>query len=322
MRTYAQEEQTDNHIPEFGVSAITELQVNHDGKVNSANILRLNAHLPLSDAISIDAASLSTGMTSKESICNVAQTFSNIDADNVPFALTVLGVNWQMAEHHSLFAGIRNMNEDYFITDITSLFANSTWGIYPTLSINYPIANYPMASVGIHYKYETESVVAQASVYNGMGYNHFTGRENVFRVCPQTDGVYAIGEAQYRCNGSSYHVGTAMRYADNTVGAAPWVYAEQRLNDQWGLIASYSHAFGSGNECCDFAGIGAKLNFKNMEFGAFTDYIRITGSNEWASELTCKIPLNKYLYLQPSAHLIIDSNATHHAYSLRLGFDL
>lgn len=124
------------------------------------------------------------------------QTFSNIEEDNLPLALAVCGANWQINDKHSLFFGIRNMNEDYFTSPVTSFFTNSSCGVYPTISANYDIANYPVASVGAHYRFESAigsnesngSIVFQTSLYNGKGSYHFTSRDNVFRFYPK-DGI-------------------------------------------------------------------------------------------------------------------------------------
>ena len=89
--------------------------------------------------------------TRPERIINDLQTFSNIEEDNLPCAIAVLGYT-RLVGNVTLFAGIRNLNEDYFTTPCMSLFTNSSCGIFPTLSANYPIANYPLAALCLDYK--------------------------------------------------------------------------------------------------------------------------------------------------------------------------
>lgn len=157
MNTLAQNSEEHRWHPELGLEFTTEQQVTQQGKYNFANQLRLSASLPIGKRLSLDIASLSFFMTSKESIGGDLQTFSNLDADNIPLALSMCGLNWDINDSHMVFAGLRNMNEDYFISPVTSLFTNSSCGIFPTLSANYEIANYPLASMGVHYKYEYEN---------------------------------------------------------------------------------------------------------------------------------------------------------------------
>lgn len=324
---------------EFGVELTSEQQLTHKGEYNFANLLRLQASIPLCQTLTLDASSISTYMTSDYCIGEDMQIFSNIYAKRIPFALSVFGINWQPNDSQSLFLGIRNMNEDYFCSDVTSLFSNSSCGIYPTISANCPIANYPYASVGVHYRYNKvwgdddnqSAIILQGSLYNGIASRRFTGRDNIFRFCPKDDGIFGIAQVEYQHRGSSYFLG-ASHHSD--YGTALWSYAEQRLSDDLTLIAGYSHAFGSSRLCTDFAGIGAKYSWKKCQFGLFTDYARFTldedlSYNEFATELTCKIQLSSHFYLQPSAHIIAGKSSDsdysdlfttfNTAYTLRLG---
>lgn len=150
----------------------------------------------MSNSFSIEASTISIAKTREERLVDDLQTFSNIEEDNLPLALAVCGANWQINDKHSLFFGIRNMNEDYFTSPVTSFFTNSSCGVYPTISANYDIANYPVASVGAHYRFESAigsnesngSIVFQSSLYNGKGSYHFTSCDNVFRFYPK-DGI-------------------------------------------------------------------------------------------------------------------------------------
>ena len=301
---------------EFGVELTSELQATDKGEyrlatsgdacqsMNFVNLLRLDVSLPVSSSISLDAASLSTYMTADESIGGDLQTFSNLDAGTIPFALSVCNVAWKINDRHALFAGIRNMNLDYFTSPATSLFTNSSCGIFPTISANYPIANYPVASVGIHYKYDNDNdndddnddsstgsgqttdndggwFGFQASLYNGMGYNRFTGRNNIFRVCPKDDGVFGIAEVSYIRGGSRYFLGNAL-YLKEGVSATPWFYTEQSIFPDLTLLACCSHAFSTRAECKDFIGLGALYKSGKCQLGVFTDYVNFMERKEFA----------------------------------------
>lgn len=321
--------------PEVGMELTTELQATHTGDYNWANLLRLGASLPLHRDLSLEIGTLSACMSADESIGGDLQTFSNLDAPRIPLALSMLNLAWEHGGH-ALYAGVRNMNEDYFCSPVTSLFTGSSCGIFPTISANYDVANYPMASVGVHYRLESSkgsngsrsSIVFQTSLYNGRGYNRFVGRENVFRFCPKSDGVLGLAEVAYNRSGSSYFVGTAVHSSPSASGLGqqvsitPWAYAEQRITDRLSLIAGYSHAFGRNAVCRDFAGLGGRYTWKRAELGLFSDYARFTEGDEFATELTCKITLTPHLYLQPSLHATFmpdDAALFHGAGTLRLG---
>ncbi len=310
-------QKNDKREIDFGIELTSELQASNKGDLNNANLLRLDASLPISRNVSIEAASISTYMTASESIGDDLQTFSNLDAGNIPFALSVCNVAWQINDRHSLFMGIRNMNEDYFCSDVTSFFTNSSCGIYPTISANYPIANYPVASVGVHYYYDGGPIKVQASLYNGTGYNRFTGRENVFRVCPKDDGVFGIAEVSYTNRGNSYFLGNAL-YCKEGISATPWFYTEQCITPYLSLLAGYSHAFGADTECKDFVGLGALCRLGRCQLGAFTDYANFVGRDEFATELTCKIPISEHIDIQPTVHLITYDTRLHSIAMLRM----
>lgn len=318
-------QKNDKREIEFGMEFITELQATNKGDLNNANLLRLEASLPVSRNLSIEAASISTYMTASESIGDDLQTFSNLDAGNIPFALSMCNVAWQINDNHSLFLGIRNMNEDYFSNDVTSFFTNSSCGIFPTISANYPIANYPVASMGVHYRYEVESenrcFAVQTSLYNGTGYNRFTGRENVFRVCPKSDGVFGVAEVSYTRGGSSYFLGNAL-HCKERISASPWFYTEQSITSHLTLLAGYSHAFTAAAECKDFVGLGALYEVGKCQLGAFTDYANFTERNEYATELTCKIPVFQHLDIQPTVHVITTDCSLQCAATVRVALSI
>lgn len=158
----------------------------------------------------LNAASVSIAQTREEAFMHDLQTFSNIEEENLPFALSMLGIGRE-TEKYSVFFGIRNVNEDYFTSPCTSLFTNSSCGIFPTLSAETPLANYPVASVGFDGKIRWNRWQFQLSVYNGTGNKQLTGKENVFRFCPKSDGILGMTSLNYEYNGSNYFMGFALR---------------------------------------------------------------------------------------------------------------
>ena len=95
------------------INYTTELQSDFKKGTNWVNLLRLDFSAPLGQSATLEAATLSTAKTRAESLANDLQTFSNIEEDNHPLAVAILGIRQPMG-NSSLFIGIRNLNEDYF----------------------------------------------------------------------------------------------------------------------------------------------------------------------------------------------------------------
>lgn len=299
----------------FGLEYTGELQTDFK-RAKMANLLQLNAEIPFAKKFSFNVSSVSVASTDTEPLIEDLQGYSNIDAQNIPFALSVAGFSWNINEHHSLFAGIRRMDEDYFCSEVLSLFTNSSAGVFPTISANYDIATYPCASLGIHYIYNKENLTFQSSLYNGTGNYRFSGRENVFRICPKTDGVFALAQTEYRFKGSRYYLGASLHCSDlrqtgrQNLRPTVWGYAEQALPAGFTLLAAYSHAFTNNNDCRNYCAVGGKYTYKKAEFGICSDYTRISGVNEFATEFTGCIALTEYLSLQPAMHLVTTDGRT------------
>lgn len=299
---------------QMGIGLDTELQFAADGYTNFVNLLSLEVDCPVNDHLRVSAASISTFNTRSESLLDDLQGFSNIEADNQLLTLAVAGIGWSPNDRHSFFLGVRNVNEDYFTSDVTSLFINSSCGIFPTIACNMDIANYPLASMGLHYSYSIPKFCLQASVYNGQAYDQWTGRDNLWRVTPHSDGLFMITQGDWQMGAGHYFVGAALHSGPLCKSSGPldsaspqtalWAYTEQSLTDRLSLIADYSHAFGRGSECTDFVGIGAQYAWSKSTLGLFSDYVRFRNDSEWATELTYKYDLNSILFIQPSIQLI------------------
>lgn len=299
---------------EIGVCYDTELQTDFKGNCNFANLLYLSADYSLGEHFKLSAASISTFKTRKGSLLDDLQGFSNLEADNEPFTLAVTGIGWEVNGHHSLFFGIRNVNEDYFTSDVTSLFLNSSCGIFPTLSFNMDIANYPLASMALHYCYASPSFNFLASAYNGQGYDRLKGSDNLWRITPHSDGLFFITQADWQQSNGHYFAGVAQHsgplsgssgtHDGSSAQTALWTYSEYSLTDRLSFIADYSHAFGHSSRCTDFFGFGGQYTWNRSALGFFSDYAKFRHESEWAAELTYKYNITSSLFLQASCQLI------------------
>lgn len=295
----------------FGIECATEMQTDFKN-LNWVNLLKMNFSQALCKGLRFDLGSISVARTRAERLVDDLQVFSNIEEENLPFSLSVAGISFCRGRLQ-IFAGIRNMNEDYFTSPVTSLFTNSSCGLFPTVSVNFPIANYPLSSLGVHCAFVTEHWEVQASIYNGRGYDGFTGDNSPFRFCPASDGLCGIFSSIYRNNGSSYCLGGVLygglhvctgQTEGRSVSGALWGYAEQRVVPWLDLLVQYSMGLSSDLWCRLYGGLGMRGRFRKVEIGVFSDCAVFSGTEEWASELTCRIPLSPHADLQPAMHLI------------------
>ena len=152
----------------FSGQYISEGQWNMNNKANWLNQLRLNLQLPIAHGKgAFEAATLHLAKTN-EAIAADWQTFSNIEADNMLAAIAVLGYMQGWTWGHT-FVGVRNVNEDFFTSNITALFTNSSCGIFPTIAASYPIANYPFSGLTLYFDVTRGGWTFKNSIYNGMG---------------------------------------------------------------------------------------------------------------------------------------------------------
>lgn len=95
----------------FGAEYTTEWQTDFRQGVNWVNLLHLSYSSPTFLGMQLNAASVSIAQTREEAFMHDLQTFSNIEEENLPFALSMLGIGRE-TEKYSVFFGIRNVNED------------------------------------------------------------------------------------------------------------------------------------------------------------------------------------------------------------------
>lgn len=312
---------------ELCMSYITEWQTDFRKKSAWVNLLQTEASYAISPVITAHIGMISTCRTGNGQLISNLLTFSNIEEECIPLALSRMGISWER-DNFRVFAGIGNANDEFFATPISSLFTNSSCGMYPTVSANFGIANYPDASVGIEGRYENGGIRVNSALYNGRASHRFCGRENVFRFCPSSDGIFNINGINYIRNGSNYNVGWGV-YRGSVVGKEDgiqefqadkkaekketevfyWAYAEQRIVGNLSLVVQYSQCPGIREGCRDFGGLGLAYGTDRCSVGVYSCYADFTDDFEWASELTLKYRVSPGICLQPSMHYIHNSSS-------------
>ena len=116
-----------------------------------------------------------------------------------------------------VFVGVRNVNEDFFTSDITALFTNSSCGIVPTIASSYPIANYPFSGLTVYFDVHKGGWLFRNSLYNGVGYNGWKHGDNPFLVRPKKDGIFDMAQLEYSHDRGNYFAGVAVHTRQFTI---------------------------------------------------------------------------------------------------------
>ena len=339
---------------EFSGELTSEWQWDMNKRTNWMNLLRLNMKLPLANGKgAIEAATLHVAKTKEETILADWQGFSNIEADNMFAAIAVLGYMHTWHNAH-LFVGVRNVNEDFFTSDVTSLFTNSSCGIFPTIAASYPIANYPFSGLTLYFDVTRGPWTFKNSLYNGTGYNGWKGNDNPFLVRPKRDGVFNISQLEYSAHDARYFAGLTVHTRQhltcgqeafetqdgssasendgeeavstekttNKTTFAWWLYGEQPVwtagDRSVVCMAQYSENTSHKNKCYRYAEVGCAYRDSLNECGLSGQYARFQEGNEWSMELTWRRQLSETVAVQPSFQYVNNANGQFTVLSARL----
>lgn len=276
------------------------------------------------------------------------QGFSNINSENLALGLDVFGYGYETtfgtdsAHTFTLRTGIRNINEDYFITGNTTLFLNSSDGIFPSIGENFPLANFPLSGICLaHIDYKNNNGLGgQISVYNGIGGETLDG--TAFRLRPKRDGITALAEITYNkeSNYSFYNIGSTIsnapehHNAPKHTKAAWWAIADQNIykteQSHLNLLLEGSRATFRDNTCSDFAGVGLifgndvqkRQTVKLTHIGAMNHYCKFAIGTEWSQELVANINILNRLSFLPSFQIIEKGNNVYTVAIARLTYTL
>ncbi len=227
-----------------GLTYVSEWQYDLKKRLNYVGLLRLEGELTLG-ALSLELATLHIHNLSEERLMHDWQTFSNIEESNLAMGIAIAGISGRWGRHH-VFGGIRNMNEDYFISEVTSFFTNSSCGIFPTISLNYPVANYPASAYCLNYNYQGIRWDYTCSLYSGVARTGVAGKECLFDRPFRDGGITGVSTINYHTEHGSYFYGVALhnrllsdfqkREADDETIQEESVY-KKKINFAWWLLA-------------------------------------------------------------------------------------
>jgi porin len=308
----------------FEAEYTTEMQTNFGKEYNWVNLLWLSAELP-SEKISkrwkngsFQVQFISTYKLFDKRLADDLLHYSNIEEENVLINPWLVGYTHQW-DKVSLFGGVRSINNDYFATPYTSLFTNSSAGIFPTLDQNFPLANYPLSAVCLHFEYQPiGDWLFKTSLYNGVAHDPRKNPLRSFTVNPLRDGIFSISELSYKQNklGSGiYSLGIGVQ----AFGEFPkpmcslWGTVEQAVhkNDRreigfivhggfvpsTGSVCRFYYAFGGY-----FAGLISKQ--KKDKLGIYVNEAIFSDIKEQTLEITWQYQIIDAIAVQPAVHFI------------------
>ena len=329
---------------ELNLYYTTDIQSDFGKKANWVNLLELEGACRPWQNGEIAIHAISVWKTRKKRIADDLQTFSNIEEDNMALNIFRMGY-MHYFKNFRLFGGIRNVNEDYFIADYTSLFTNSSCGIYPTLSINFPVANYPLSAMCLHGEFEiSKTITLKNSLYNGTARELFSEGGSLFTVNPQCEGILNITELSYLSKtnkyefyniggllytGNSFHTGN--RDEKSKINYTLWGSIEKVIyslqHKSIGFLLQGSYAPADRNDCKYYYGLGAILSSiiptrNENQLGLFFNHAVFRQDREQTLEITWKYMINRQIVLQPTIHCIHTNSSIKVVGLLRLCYDI
>jgi len=269
----------------------------------------------------------------KDCLTPVAHIFSAIEDDSAPLSLFLMGIT-QKIGFVNLFFGVRNVNEDYFTTPWNSVFTSSVGGLFPCLSVNYPISDSPLSALCLHAEAAvTERIHLKMSLYNGRASNLWS---EVFAFRPHRDGLLGICEVGYtggeKGYDGNYRLGfVGAKTPSETDGRKRfrksfWALAEQPLyvSDSGGGLELLLHAGWSPDCLCHgywAAGVLWKGVFAEDDYiGLLYDRSLCSEGDETAAELTYARTVG-CCTVQPALHRVYYPGGTATVAMMKLQFE-
>lgn len=278
-----------------------------NGETNFVNLLTANVEARLWQGATWQAGLLATDnlrLTQGKSwsVANDRQVFSNLPLDaGTPVILSLMGVSQCITPQLLVFAGLRNMNVDYFATPYTALFTQSSDGIFPTIADNFGVANYPAAALALHVEWEiAPRLLFKNSLYNGQSSDTW---EYLFRVAPKADGILHVTEVSYN---NRYHVGAV--YGSKQKNHSLYALVEQPVTSHVGLLLQGGYTPKDDVDTYGYMGAGLIVQelFKEGDALGLQSHRALynDGGHETDIEVTYRIEVIKHVSVQPALHFI------------------
>ncbi len=136
-----------------------------------------------------------------------AQIVSNIDNGDYTYLYQL----WyrQTINKLSLLLGIHDLNSEFFVSDFSGEYVNSSFGIMPAVSANVPVPIFPKTTLGAVLQYNfSETVTFQAAVYDGDPLDLDSVPYNGELIIGDNHGLFSVAELHFKLGGSNERNGT------------------------------------------------------------------------------------------------------------------
>jgi porin len=279
------------------------------------------------------------GIGSSERFIGDVQVASNIEGRASRFIYELL--LRQKIGNVTISAGLHDLNNEFMSSSFAGDFINSSFGVFPAISLNIPVSIYPVTTFGGIISYNKKRIHVVAGIYN---LNHNYTEEKTFHVGNHfyQHGFIGVGEIHYRQFKSNeihgeYKIGMYVKDCNHNDGTK--IPGECVREKNYGLYFIGDHVlyqFSSGGIIGAFIQAGitpATINYASEYYGAgilqrgifkkklpeqfgiafgrvklnyledhlFTDIKRY----ETVLEFTGKIPVSNKFLIQPDIQYII-----------------
>jgi len=347
--TIGQENEEPSQSPiSFGTTYIGDAVYNFSGGIKTGKAYM--GFIDLTASISTEGLNM---WKNGELFINVQNTHgANLSADYVGDAQIVSNIDngdytylyqfWykQTFNKLTLLAGIHDLNSEFFVSEFSGEYVNSSLGIMPAASFNAPVPIFPKTTLGAMLRYDFSDAVAfQAAVYDGDPLDLDSVPYNGELVIGDDHGLFSVAELHYTHNSASgrngtykigffYHSGDFEDLVDNEVytgNYGAYLFIDQMLfptSDEGdkGLGIFFQLGFSPDDRSINDLFIGFGLNYYGNSdniLGLGVAYASLSNKladanpdifekSETAIEFFYKMKLGKYITLQPEIQYIIN----------------
>lgn len=231
----------------------------------------------------------------------------------------------------SLLAGLHNLNSEFYVSTLGTLFINSSFGIGPELSGNVPVSIFPQCGLAVRLRVKpSDNTYVQTAIYDG---------DPSTREVHSSEGNLALMESGYEINGSDYKIGywrhsAEKEYGDKTYDSDFGIYGilDQKIlalnnneNSSLGAFLVCGWVPSERNEITGYLGTG--LNTHGILPGRSEDDLgfgiamaKTHEDTETAYELAYRFIASSWLSIRPSLQYIKNPGGSKANDSATIGF--
>lgn len=275
------------------------------------------------------------GATPSDNLTGDIQVFSNIE--NGDYTYLYMAYYRHQLDDLVITAGVHDLNSIFHASEVGSAFINSSFGIMPGASLNFPFSIFPKNSLALVGEYQLNNrIIVNAGIYDGdpgtldeypynldltvnsdQGYTAIAEIHLIRKSEEGREGTYKIG--------TQYNSGQYVDFSngdEKTGNFGVYAIADYMVTKDIGFFAQLSYAPEQYNVNPIYGGAGMNLfsPFSNRDddiIGLAFAYAKMNENfnafdlgHESVLELTYHWALSKNIVIQPDVQYIINPGAT------------